>query len=127
MKTTRLLTNICSSNLPATRDFYVHHFGFKAVYDSDWFVNLQNPDKTLEIGILQAEHDLLPEGYRNQNPKGVYLTFVVEQVDQWYEKAQKQGLTIVQPPEDTFYGQRRCLVLDPNDLLIDVSTPVSQL
>lgn len=127
MNTTRLLTNICSTQLPETRDFYVQYFGFEVAYDSDWFINLQNPEKTMEIGILQAGHDLLPESYRDQAPKGIYLTFVVEHVDRWFEKALKQGVPVVQPPENTFYGQRRCLVLDPNGLLIDVSTPVSQL
>ena len=127
MKTTRLLTNICSSKLPETRDFYVRHFGFEVAYNSDWFINLEQPDTGFEIGILQSGHELLPERYHSPAPRGVYLTFVVERVNQCFERASTAGVVIVQPPEDTFYGQRRCLVLDPNELLIDVSTPASQL
>lgn len=127
MTTERLLTNITSDRLAESRDFYVQHFGFEAVYDSDWFVNLQSPDKRLEIGILKANHELLPKAERGATPKGVYLTFVVEDVNAWFEQAKAAGVPVVQPPADTFYGQRRCLVRDPNGLLIDVSTPMSRL
>jgi catechol 2,3-dioxygenase-like lactoylglutathione lyase family enzyme len=127
MHTERLLTNITTDRLAESRDFYVQHFGFEVGYDSDWFVNLLSPDKRLEIGLLQQDHELLPEAFREQSPAGVYLTFVVPDVNEWYEAAKAARVPILPPPEDTFYGQRRCLVEDPNGLLIDVSTPAKRL
>jgi len=127
MTTERLLTNITTARLAESRDFYVQHFGFEVGYDSDWFVNLLSPDKRLEIGLLQREHELLPEVFRGRSPAGVYLTFVVPDVNKWHEAAKAAEVPILQPPEDTFYGQRRCLVKDPNGLLIDVSTPTKRL
>ena len=127
MHTERLLTNITTDRLAESRDFYVQHFGFEVGYDSDWFVNLLSPDKRLEIGLLQQDHELLPEAFREQSPAGVYLTFVVPDVNEWYEAAKAAKVPILSPPEDTFYGQRRCLVEDPNGLLIDVSTPAKRL
>ena len=127
MHTERLLTNITTDRLAESRDFYVQHFGFEVGYDSDWFVNLLSPDKRLEIGLLQQDHELLPEAFREQSPAGVYLTFVVPDVNEWYEAAKAARVPILPPPEDTFYGQRRCLVEDPNGLLNDVSTPAKRL
>ncbi len=127
MKTERLLTNIYSSDLPASRDFYVQRFGFEVAYDSDWFVNLLSPDKKFEIGIIDKDSEVIPEGHRGQQPQGVYLTFVVPDVARWLEEAKAAGVEIVASLKDTEYGQRRCLVKDPNGLLLDVSTPVSRL
>ena len=40
MTFTRILTNICSDNLEASRDFYVALLGFEVNYDSDWYIQL---------------------------------------------------------------------------------------
>ena len=57
------------------------------------------------------------------SPGGVYVTFAVSNVDQSYEKALAMKLTIVQPPRNEFYGQRRFLTVDPNGFLIDICSP----
>ena len=40
MTFTRILTNICSDDLAASRDFYVALLGFEVNYDSDWYIQL---------------------------------------------------------------------------------------
>jgi hypothetical protein len=56
-------------------------------YDSDWYVQLCVP------GLIQKQHDLVPEAYR-QSPTGMYVTFVVADVDQVYAQAQAMSPTI---------------------------------
>ncbi len=52
MKTTnRLLTNICSDALVASKNFYTKLFDFKVDFDSDWFIHLLSKDKKLDLGI----------------------------------------------------------------------------
>jgi predicted enzyme related to lactoylglutathione lyase len=124
MSFSRILTNICSDKLPESRDFYVALLDCKVNYDSDWYVQLASPAQPgLEFGIIRRDHELVPSHYQTQ-PSGVYLTFVVANVDQVYEKAVAAGLSILQPPQDEFYGQRRFLTVDPNGCLVDVSSPV---
>ncbi len=123
MKIDRLITTICSDHLAKSRDFYTRFFDFEVGYDSDWFVSLLSSDKKLELGIISRVHDMVPAGYRKP-PQGFYLTFVVEDVDHLYEMVRKDDTTVVEIPQDTFYGQRRMLLTDPDGTLVDVSSPI---
>lgn len=119
----RILTNICSDRLAESRDFYVTLLGFKVSYDSDWYVQLQSPShEKLALGIILRSHHLVPQNYQTV-PSGMYITFVVPEVDLAYEKAVAMGLRIVQEPRNEFYGQRRFLTVDPNGCLIDICSP----
>ena len=119
----RILTNICSNDLPKSKDFYVKLLGFNVKYESDWYIQLCSPkDSEIEYGIIQRNHELVPEEYQNR-PNGMYVTFVVEDVDVTYNKAIEMNVSIVQEPRNEFYGQRRFLVKDPNGCLIDICSP----
>jgi len=119
----RLLTNICSTDLTASKDFYTKLFDFTIDYDSDWFVHLMSKDKKLELGIIDRTNEIVPEAYRN-TPDGFYITFVVDNVDELFDIAKTEGLEILEEPSDTFYGQRRLLLKDPDGTLVDVSSPI---
>lgn len=120
----RLLINLCSDRLPASRDFYVALLNLTVNYDSDWYVQLSSSETpSLELGIIRRDHELVPPAYQTA-PTGMYLTFVVDDVDATYERACALGLDILQPPKNEFYGQRRFLTVDPNGCLLDISSPV---
>ena len=121
----RLLINICSDNLPKSRDFYTTLFDFNIEFDSDWFVHLVAKDKQLELGIIDRQNQLVPNEYQNL-PQGFYVTFVVDSADAIYELAKKSKFEIVEEPKDTFYGQRRLLLKDPDGTLVDVSSLMSK-
>ncbi len=126
MAFTRILTNICSDNLPRSRDFYVSLLGFEINYDSDWYVQLKCPgNPELEFGIIARHHALVPPAYQTA-PTGMYVTFVVPDVDAVFAKAQSLGLSILQEPKNEFYGQRRFLLADPDGCLIDICSPWSE-
>ena len=122
MKINRLITNLCSDNLAASKDFYTRLFAFKVDYDSDWFVHLISQGRELEIGIMLADHELIPAQFRGR-PMGMYLTLVVDDAIAVFERAKQLNFEIVQDPELTFYGQRRLLLKDPAGVLVDVSSP----
>jgi len=121
MKIQRLVTNICSDQVALSKDFYVKLLGLEVRFDSDWFVNLGSKDSNYEIGIVQRDHEIVPKDFQ-QSPRGFYLTFVVESADEAYRIAQEEGFTVVQAPHDTFYGQRRLLLQDPDGALVDISS-----
>jgi catechol 2,3-dioxygenase-like lactoylglutathione lyase family enzyme len=125
MSFSRILTNICAEDLATSRDFYVRLLGFEVGYDSDWYVQLRGPKPAeLEFGIIQRTHELVPKAFQTA-PSGMYVTFVVPNVDELYERAQALGARLIQAPRNEFYGQRRFLVLDPAGCLIDVCSPWS--
>lgn len=122
----RILTNICSDRLGESRDFYVALLGFEVSYDSDWYVQLRSPtNPELEFGIISRTHELVPSGFQKA-PTGMYVTFVVPDVDAAYATAVALGLPIMQEPKNEFYGQRRFLTLDPNGCLVDICSPWSE-
>ena len=124
MKTiNRLLTNICSNDLSAGKKFYTELFDFQVNYDSDWFVHLISKDKNLELGLIDRTHEIVPQSYQSP-PAGCYITFVVDNVDELFETAKTQGFEVLEIPSDTFYGQRRLLLKDPDGILVDVSSPI---
>lgn len=124
MKTiNRLMTNICSENLMKSRDFYTKLFDFNVDYDSDWFVHLISKDKKLELGIINKTNDLVPTDFQNY-PQGFYVTFVVDDADEVFKIAISEKFKIINEPTDTFYGQRRLLLKDPDGSLVDVSSPI---
>lgn len=126
MSFSRILTNICADDLAACRDFYVQLLGFVVKYDSDWYVQLGAPAPLeLEFGIIKRTHDLVPKAYQTA-PTGMYVTFVVPDVDEVYKKAKEMGTKVIQEPRNEFYGQRRFLVLDPAGCLIDVCSQWSE-
>lgn len=119
----RILTNICSDDLQRSKKFYIDLLGFKVKYDSDWYVQLCSPDNSdIEYGIIKRDHELVPSEYKNK-PNGMYVTFVVPDVDVTYKKALDMSAPIVQEPRNEFYGQRRFLTKDPNDCLVDICSP----
>lgn len=120
----KILTNICSDNLSESTKFYVELLDFKVKFNSDWYVQLCSPfDSEIEYGIIQRNHELVPKEYQ-QLPNGMYVTFVVSDVDSVYKKAIELNLPIVQEPKNEFYGQRRFLTKDPSGCLIDISSIV---
>jgi predicted enzyme related to lactoylglutathione lyase len=123
MKINRMMTNICSEQLPESRDFYSKLFDFAIDYDSDWFVHLISKDKKLELGIIDINSEIVPKDIRKK-PTGTYITFVVDNVDEVFKIAKTNKYEVVQIPENTFYGQRRMLLKDPNNYIIDISSPI---
>lgn len=114
--------SVLSDDLVATRDWFVSLFGYRVEFDSDWFVHLQSVDHAdVEVGILAHDHDIVPTPVRGQ-PSGGMLTIVVEDVDAVHRQAVDRGLEVVESPRDLFYGQRRMLLVDPNGLMVDVSS-----
>lgn len=124
MKTiNRLMTNICSDKLPESKAFYTKLFDFEINFDSDWFIHLVSKDQQLELGIIDRTNQIVPKGYQNL-PQGFYITFVVESADDLFKIAVEENFEVVEAPTDTPYGQRRLLLKDPNEMLVDISSPI---
>ncbi|TIP34948.1 MAG: glyoxalase, partial [Mesorhizobium sp.] len=53
MKTTSYYPVLMTGDVAATAAFYVEHFRFKALFDSDWYVHLQSAeDRRVNLGIV---------------------------------------------------------------------------
>ena len=124
MKINRLLTNVCSQDLEQSKRFYSTLFAFDIDYDSSWFVHLISEGRELELGIILQDHEIVPEATKG-SVAGIYLTFVVEDVDAFHENVKKHEYEVLQEPEITPYGQKRMLLVAPEGTVCDISSPTN--
>ena len=117
-----MVVGVYSDDLQKSKKFYADLLGLVPIFDSDWVVQMTSPsNENLNLTLQLRTHDSIPEAFR-KNPQGFSIAFVVPDVDSVFETAKRIGLEIVQTPKNEAYGQRRFLTLDPNGLLVDVSS-----
>lgn len=122
----RGFANLLSNDLPKTRQWYVELLGWEVEFGSDWFVHLRSPAAPkVELGIMAADHELVPESI-TLGAGGTLLTFVVDDVDDVHLQATNLGYTVVEPPTDMFYGQRRMILRDVDGNHVDISSLSTQ-
>ena len=117
------MINICSDDLLKSKEFYTTLFRLELNFDSDWFIQLSSENPKVELGIIDSGNQLVPQQLKRQ-VGGVYLTFVVDDVEPIYQTVLSSGFEVVEEPTDMPYGQRRLLLKDPNGTFIDVSAPI---
>lgn len=116
---------IQTEDVEGTAAFYRDHFGFKAMFESDWYFHLQSStDKAVNIAVLKADHETIPKAAQGVT-KGVILSFEVEDVDAVDDRLSGAGVPVVQSLRDEPHGQRHAIYADPNGILIDVITPIA--
>ena len=119
---TAIFAAIYVADLERSKAFYCQLLGLIPVFDSDWIVQVASPnDASVTLTLQPRQHELVPDGFR-EPPQGMSIAFVVPNTDEVYGKATAMGLHIVQEPKDEIYGQRRFLTVDPDGLLVDVSS-----
>jgi len=120
--TNSIVTNICASDLQLSKRFYTRLFDVKVTRESDRYVHFNakgNP--ALEFAVFARDRVADDDGGL---PGATPVTFVVDDVDAFYNRAVSTGVKIVQAPRNEFYGQRRFQVKDPDGCLIDISSPI---
>ncbi len=118
-----LTAGIVTDQLQACQKFYSTHFGFKVIYESDWFVLLSTPGGTQQISFLQP-------GHPSQQPlfqpafagKGVYFTLEVEDVEAEYHRLKKAGIPILIDLRKEPWGDTHFAIQDPAGVAVDIVT-----
>lgn len=126
MKTTSYYPVIMTRDVGGTAAFYVEHFDFRPVFTADWYVHLQSQaDAGINLAILDADHDTIPQPGRGKTAAGLLLNFEVEDVDVVHARLQQAGLPILLPLRDEAFGQRHFITADPNGVMLDIITPIA--
>ncbi|WP_432258975.1 VOC family protein [Cupriavidus sp. TMH.W2] len=125
MKVTSYYPVIMTGNVAGTAAFYQRHFGFMALFTSDWYVHLQLADEpSVNLAVLDGSHETIPAPARGQCAKGLLLNFEVEDPDAVHDRLRAAGLPILLPLRDEAFGQRHFITADPNGVLIDIIKPI---
>lgn len=124
MKISSYYPVLMTGDVAGTAAFYVKHFGFQPLFESDWYVHLQSVDsKRVNLGIVQGDHETIPQEGRGRT-SGLLINFEVRDPDAVYERVLATGLPILRTLRDEPFGQRHFITRDPNGVLIDVIKPI---
>ncbi|QOF73944.1 VOC family protein [Aminobacter sp. SR38] len=112
MRPTTASPCITTKRVVETRDFYIRHFGARAVFDCGWFVSLE-----FETGLsLQF---MEPQGEQPTcDTAGLTYNLCVDDVDGEHRAMTAVGLVPVMPIEDHPWGDRGFAIQDPNGITL---------
>ncbi|MFE7779191.1 hypothetical protein ACFU5O_36040 [Streptomyces sp. NPDC057445] len=121
---TSLCPVICTSRLGESRGFYSRLFGFKATYETEWYVGLSRPGlPPYELALLDHSHPALPEAHRLP-VRAVRITLEVDRGAQEWERivayGEAKGRTALRADEPQ---EKSLVVTDPNGVRVDVVAP----
>ena len=119
----KMNAGIITKKLKETKDFYTKTLNFEVVFENDFYLLLQTPNKSAELSFLLPNHPSQKPIFQSPfNGKGVYLTIEVEEVDTIYEELKNKGCTIEIDIRDEAWGDRHFAIVDPNGIGIDIVT-----
>lgn len=110
MKFTRVDATISTNKLIESKEFYMDHFGFQLVYESDWYIELVGTEIPAGISFTLPQR----EAGEYFNGKGLILSFEVADVDSEYARLKAEGVPILQEMQNKPWGERSFVVDDPN-------------
>ena len=124
MHTSQYYPVIQTADVAGTSAFYQRHFGFRTLFECEWYVHLQQEtDPAVNLAILHYRHDTIPIEGRGET-RGLILNFEVEDVDIEDARLRAAGIPVVKSLRDEPFGQRHVIFRDPNGILIDVIRPI---
>jgi catechol 2,3-dioxygenase-like lactoylglutathione lyase family enzyme len=112
MSVKRIVPDIKSKHLDASRQFYVDVLGLEVAMDMGFIVTLVSPSNpTAQVSLMRDDDSsmILPQ-----------MSVEVADVDAVHSRAVSRGLKIVYPLTNEPWGVRRFFVADPNGIVINV-------
>jgi len=112
MSVKRIVPDIKSKDLDASRRFYVDVLGLEVAMDMGFIVTLVAPSNpTAQISLMRDDgsSSILPQ-----------ISIEVADVDDVHSRAVSRGMHVVYPLTDEPWGVRRFFVSDPNGIVINV-------
>ena len=120
MKFRRITPDIASNKIEESKQFYIDFIGLKLAMDMGWiltFISESNP--TAQINLLQSDKEEID----NSN---VMISIESSDVDEMYNKAMAQNITIVYPLKTEEWGVKRFFVKVPNGVAVNIMSHVDK-
>lgn len=116
MSIRRIVPDITSKNLDASRQFYVDVLGLAVAMDMGSIVTLVSPSNpTAQVTLMSDDSSpILPQ-----------ISIEVADVDEVHARAVSRGLKIVYPLTNEPWGVRRFFVADPSGTILNVMSHVA--
>lgn len=119
MSIRRAMPVVHSSDLEASRALYVGLLGFEAAMDEPGFLMLRSPSTPTTQLIVATE------GAADREVLRVDVSIEVADVDAVHAQARRTGMDIVYPLTDEPWGIRRFFLRDPDGLVLNIASHVT--
>jgi predicted enzyme related to lactoylglutathione lyase len=116
MSVKRIVPDINSKHLDASRQFYVEVLGLEVAMDMGFIVTLVSPSNpTAQVTLMRDDDSssIVPQ-----------ISVEVADVDDVHSRAVSRGLHVVYPLTNEPWGVRRFFVTDPNGTVINVMSHI---
>ncbi|MGG6230453.1 VOC family protein [Tenacibaculum sp. SDUM215027] len=111
----RIVPNIYSNNIEKTKEFYTDFLGMNLQMDMGWILTFVSRDnETAQISVFHNEEN------KPLNNSAIFLSIEVTDIDNWYERANKNNVEIIYPITNENWGVRRFFIKDPNGVTINL-------
>ena len=117
MSVKRIVPDIKSKHLDASRQFYVEVLGLEVAMDMGFIVTLVSPSNpTAQVSLVRDDDSsaIVPQ-----------MSVEVADVDAVHSCAVSRGLHVVYPLTNEPWGVRRFFVTDPNGTVINVMSHIA--
>ena len=114
---------VTSTDMQATIKFYtLLGFTFPEYNPEDPHIEaLEKSNARLMIDTKELITEILGEEPKQSNHSAFAVEFdTPEEIDSIYEKLKSEEYNIVKEPWDAFWGQRYCIVKDPDGYIVDL-------
>jgi len=109
------------NDVDASARFVKEHFGFAEDMAADGFVSLSRSDAGMNLIFLRAGlESFQPKAQRDRTAGGLLVVFVVDGIDDEYQRLQREGVPITTPIQTEPWGERFFQVTDPNGVVIQL-------
>ena len=112
---------IITDKLKEAAKFHIETFGFKAVFEQDWYVQLLHEQSGAELAFMIPNAENQPAFLHPKfNGEGIVLSFEVDDAKVEYERVSKLGVPFALEYIEEEWGQKHFIVRDPSGAYIDV-------
>src|SRR5690606_9244309 len=115
---TRSAISLNVDDVRASAEFLEKHLGFVEEMSADGFCSLARDDAGFNIIYLRTGLETFkPQHAADSAGAGLLVVFVVDDIDDQYQRLVEEGATIVTPIETEPWGERFFQLQDPNGIV----------
>lgn len=116
----KLYPLVITENITDSAQFYIKNFGFEAVFEQDWYIQLLHKESGVELAFMVPNASNQPQELHPAfQGDGIVLSLEVDDAEAEYAKWQDEASVVV-ALRDEEWGQSHFIVRDPAGTYVDV-------
>lgn len=113
---------IITKKLKEAAQFHIDVFGFSAVFEQDWYIQLLHKQSGAELAFMAPNVDNQPHFLHPEfNGQGIVISFEVDNAEAEYKRVSSlKNVECLLPYTEEAWGQKHFIVRDPSGTYIDI-------